>query len=211
MIQLASCLALSTRRVPRAMVHLCASYYTNTDTMKRDNPYAQLGLTWGATATEIKAAYKEKARRLHPDVNKDDKPEQALKKFQDVQKAYEKLMDVKGAPHRDDLVEEWSFAVWRNADILAQDRTDVAGVVRKRPAKPAVSISNKQWGVAALGHPDGGGTRTRRGEYLGAGGTTQGPKTSSVGTGRNKWVQPKEFKPWKPQGPVGRAHKHGET
>ena len=54
---------------------------------------------------EIKAAYKKLARSLHPDVNKDDTPEQALKKFQHVQKAYEKLMDVKGAPHRDDLLE----------------------------------------------------------------------------------------------------------
>jgi len=54
---------------------------------------------------EIKDAYKKLARSLHPDVNKVDTPEQALKKFQRVQKAYEKLMDVKGAPHRDDLLE----------------------------------------------------------------------------------------------------------
>ena len=74
-----------------------------------------------------------KARELHPDVNKNDTPEQALRKFQLVQKAYAKLMDVKGAPHRDDLAEEWSFAVWRNSDVIAQERDDVAGVKRKRP------------------------------------------------------------------------------
>jgi curved DNA-binding protein CbpA len=191
------------------MSGLAASYFTNTDVMKRDDPYAQLGITWGATTTEIKEAYKQKARALHPDVNKEDTPEQAIKKFQTVQKAYQKLMDVKGAPHRDDLAEEWSFAVWRNSDILAQDRTDVAGAMRQRPAKPAVSLINKQWGVATLGHPDGGGSRSRRAEYLGAGGTVQAPKTSTVGTGRNKWVKPKEFKPWNPNEKVkraGRAH-----
>lgn len=185
---------------------MTATYFTNTDVMKGADPYAQLGLTWGATTTEIKEAYIMKARTLHPDVNKEDPPEQALKKFQAVQKAYQQLMDVKGAPHRDDLVEEWSFAVWRNSDILAQDRTDVAGEMRKRPSKPASSVTNKQWGVATLGHPDGGGNRSRRAEYLGAG-STQGPKTSTVGTGRNKWVKPKIFKPWNPSEPVKRAGK----
>lgn len=164
--------------------------------MRRDDPYAQLGLTWGATNTEIKEAYKKKARELHPDVNKNDTAEQALKKFQAIQKAYQTLMDVKGA--RDDLSEEWSFTVWRNSDTIAQDRTDVAGAMVKRPAKPASSIENKRWGVAALGHPDGGGNRSRRAQYLGDGTPPKGPKSSTVGTGRSKWVTPKEFKPWNP-------------
>eukprot|EP00521_Asterionellopsis_glacialis_P015763 CAMPEP_0195300308 /NCGR_PEP_ID=MMETSP0707-20130614/27174_1 /TAXON_ID=33640 /ORGANISM="Asterionellopsis glacialis, Strain CCMP134" /LENGTH=187 /DNA_ID=CAMNT_0040362967 /DNA_START=1 /DNA_END=560 /DNA_ORIENTATION=- len=168
--------------------------------MKKDDPYAQLGLTWGATTTEIKEAYKQKARELHPDVNTTDKPEIALKKFQAVHKAYQKLMDVKGAPHRDDLMEEWSFAVWRNGDIIAQDRTDVAGQARKRPVKPAVSLQNKAWGVAALGHPDGkSGNKPRRAEYLAENSSgNKGPRTSTVGTGRNKWATPKEYKPWNP-------------
>lgn len=73
--------------------------------MKKDDPYATLGIQWGATTTEIKDAFRKGARELHPDVNKKDSPEQALKKFQNLQKAYSKLMDVKGAPHRDDLFE----------------------------------------------------------------------------------------------------------
>ncbi len=172
--------------------------FTNTDIMKRDDPYATLGIQWGATTTEIKEAFKAKARELHPDVNKVDDAEKALAKFQAVQKAYSKLMDVKGAPHRDDLMEEWSFAVWRNGDIIAQERDDVAGVLRKRPVKPAASVKpGTQWGIASLGHPDGGGNRFRRAEYLGDG-TTTGPRTSTVGTGQNKWVKKKEFKPWNP-------------
>ena len=92
---------------------------------------------------------------------------------------------------------EWSFAVWRNSDIIAQDRTDVAGLAKKRPIKPAAST--KSWGVASIGHPDGGGNRARRGEYLDAGDSSSGPRrtSNSVGTGHNKWVTKKKFVPWK--------------
>jgi curved DNA-binding protein CbpA len=180
-------------------------YFTNTESMKRDDPYAQLGLTWGATTTEIKEAYKQKARELHPDVNKNDSPQLALKKFQRMKLAFEKLMDVRGASHRDDLAEEWSFAVWRNADIMAQDRDDVAGAIRKRPAKPAVSILNNKWGVAALGHPDGGGNARRRGEFISDG---KGSKSNTVGTGKSKWVDANQkYKPWSPPSEIKRAGK----
>lgn len=183
--------------------HHSRSYFTNTETMKRDDPYAQLGLTWGATTTEIKEAYKRKARELHPDVNKDDA--KALEKFQQMKQAFERLMDVKGAPHRDDLLEEWSFAVWRNADIMAQDRDDVAGAMRKRPVKPAASLINAKWGIAALGHPDGGGNARRRGELIGDG---KGPRTSTVGTGQSKWVDASQkYKPWTPPSDIKRAGK----
>mmetsp|Transcript_25953 Transcript_25953/g.56951 ORF Transcript_25953/g.56951 Transcript_25953/m.56951 type:complete len:90 (+) Transcript_25953:540-809(+) len=66
------------------------------------------------------------------------------------------------------------------------------------------------WGVASLGHPDGksGNVLRRRGEYLAGGGgdddgTTanqSGPRSrssSTVGTGQNKWVKKKEYKPWR--------------
>jgi len=91
--------------------------------------------------------------------------------------------------------------VWRNGDIIAQDRTDVAGVLRQRPIKPADSIKpGSQWGVASLGHPDGLGNSPRRGEYLSDGsGPTDGPRTSTVGTGQSKWVSKKEFVPWNPE------------
>lgn len=190
--------ALFSQYTTRHHASAYRTLFTNTDAMKKDDPYATLGIQWGATTTEIKEAFKKKARELHPDVNKDDSPKKALEKFQTIQKAYSKLMDVKGAPHRDDLLEEWSFSVWRNGDIIAQERDDVAGVMRKRPVKPAVSLNaGKKWGIASLGHPDGGGNKPRRAEYLGDG-LTSGPRTSTVGTGQNKWVQKKEFKPWNP-------------
>lgn len=53
--------------------------------------YDTLGISKNATASEIKKAYFGLAKKLHPDVNKDD-PE-AEKKFQEVSKAYEVLKD----------------------------------------------------------------------------------------------------------------------
>jgi len=169
---------------------LKASYFTNADRIKKDDPYASLNLSWGATVTEIKEAYKKLAREYHPDLNQKDPPEIAMKKFQRIQLAYEKLTDAKGV-HRDDIADQWRFQVWRRGDIIAQQRTDVAGLARNRPIQPA-KTERSNWGVLSLGHPSGSGNSHVRNEYIGDGST----KSSSVGTGRNKWVKPKEFKPW---------------
>jgi curved DNA-binding protein CbpA len=165
---------------------------TNSNHIKRNDPFAQLGLSWGATTTEIKQAYKQKAREFHPDVNPNDP--NALRKFQAIQEAYNRLMKNK---LNDDAIEEWSFNVWRTGDVIAQERTDVAGEMRKRPAKPAASKNRAAWGVAALGHPSGGGVRIKRGEYLGDGKAP--PRSSTVGTGQSKWVKRREFQPWNPE------------
>jgi len=52
--------------------------------------YAQLGIKKGADADEIKKAFRQKARKLHPDVNK---APDAIKQFQEIQNAYEVLSD----------------------------------------------------------------------------------------------------------------------
>lgn len=166
-------------------------YFTNGQVTKANDPYAILGLQWGdgASSAEIKAAFRKQAQLLHPDVNKNDTPQQAIEKFQKLQRAYETLM--KSVSVGDLDLEEWRMAVWRQSDRLAQDRTDVAGIQRKRPVQPA---SLKVYG-RELGHPGGGGNQRVRGEYLGSGKRV----SSTVGTGRSKWVQPKEFKPWTPE------------
>ncbi len=53
--------------------------------------YKILGVPRGASAEDIQKAYRESARKFHPDLNPDD--ESAKKKFQEVQSAYEILND----------------------------------------------------------------------------------------------------------------------
>jgi len=172
--------------------------------MKRDDPYAKLGLSYGdgASTSEIKAAFRRKAAELHPDVNTTDRPDVALRKFRELHRAYESLIKVhsnlNGLSEEKD--EEWRVSVWRNGDRIAVDRTDVAGAMRKRPVPPS-SVA-KRHGAMQLGHPSGRGLVTKRGEYLGDGDSGQGGASqwagpsSSVGRGMSKWVTPREFKPW---------------
>ena len=49
--------------------------------------------------------------------------------------------------------DQWAFQTWRTCDIIAQQRTDVAGEMRQRPSKPHISYSS----TATIEHPDGRG------------------------------------------------------
>lgn len=60
--------------------------------MSERDYYTVLGVNRGASADEIKRAYRGLARKLHPDVNKDS---DATKKFAEVQEAYDVLSDEK--------------------------------------------------------------------------------------------------------------------
>mmetsp|Transcript_4976 Transcript_4976/g.7354 ORF Transcript_4976/g.7354 Transcript_4976/m.7354 type:complete len:223 (-) Transcript_4976:99-767(-) len=173
-------------------------YFTNGDRVKGDDPYVVLGLTWGATNTEIKEAYHKLAREHHPDVSK-----ASLEKFQKIQHAYSSLMDVKifRFSSSKEKLEQYSFQTWRLGDAIAQQRTDVAGAARKRPKPPAAVAEGKN--VASrytLGQPDGSGVRNRQNaDYLTSGSLDKAEKnTGTVGTGRNKWITPPPWKPWNP-------------
>lgn len=59
--------------------------------MSKRDYYDQLGISKGASAAEIKKAFRKKAMELHPDRNKDDTTAEA--KFKDVNEAYDVLKD----------------------------------------------------------------------------------------------------------------------
>src|SRR6187455_965324 len=67
--------------------------------------YEVLGVTKGATAKEIKAAYRKLARKHHPDVNPGDKS--AEEKFKEINEAYEVLSDTDKRKRYDQLGPNW--------------------------------------------------------------------------------------------------------
>ncbi len=67
--------------------------------------YNILGVDKGATADQIKKAYRQKARKLHPDLNPNDK--EAQKKFQELNEANEVLSDPEKRAKYDKYGENW--------------------------------------------------------------------------------------------------------
>jgi DnaJ domain len=178
------------------------SYYTNADRVKKDDPYAILGLQWGdgANLAQIKAAYLARAAQLHPDVNPNASGKTVAKQqFQKLRLAYEQLTKAhnqqNGGTGDAGAEEEWRVSLWRNGDRIALNRQDVAGARRLRPIPP-VSVENVN--AYTLGNSSaGGGGRTSSSDYIGSASSTTTQQPSSVGTGRSKWVTPVAYKPWK--------------
>lgn len=54
------------------------------------DPYQVLGLKQGASIDEVKRAYRELARKYHPDLNKS---EEARKKFEEITAAYNQILN----------------------------------------------------------------------------------------------------------------------
>ena len=172
--------------------HRC--YFTNAQQVLKDDPFVTLGLHYGATQSEIKIAFRTRAAKLHPDVNKVDEPAIAQKKFQQLSAAYEKLTkSSNGHPKLDD--NEWQWSIWLRNSNIAESRTDIAGVLKVRPIPPVTDIHGNPSQPYTIGHPAGFGT-VRRGEYIGTM-TKDNQPSRSVGSGINKWVAQKPYQPWK--------------
>ncbi len=73
--------------------------------MEYKDYYKILGVPKNATEKDIKSAYRKLARKLHPDVNPNDKS--AQEKFKDVNEAYEVLGDAEKRKKYDELGANW--------------------------------------------------------------------------------------------------------
>src|ERR1700753_4178975 len=70
--------------------------------------YEILGIKKDASADDIKKAYRKLARKLHPDLNPNDK--EANKKFQQLNEANEVLSDPEKRKKYDQYGENWQHA-----------------------------------------------------------------------------------------------------
>jgi hypothetical protein len=170
--------------------------HTNADLFNQEDPYKRLGLTWGATNEEVKTAYRKLARIHHPDIAGyvDAKN---LQRFHDIKAAYDSIL--KGTSFNsgeDEAGKQFSFSVWRKADSISQKRQDVAGAKRVRPAPPVGRHTS-----LALDFANSVPVASRRGgrsDIIGAGDSAP-PASSTLGSGKSKWVRPKIYEAWKPK------------
>src|SRR5436305_12194487 len=70
--------------------------------------YKTLGISKNASQDDIKKAYRKLARKLHPDLNPNDK--EAHKKFQQVNEANEVLSDPEKRKKYDQYGKDWKHA-----------------------------------------------------------------------------------------------------
>ena len=90
--------------------------------------YKILGVSKTASEEDIKKAYRKLARKLHPDLNPNDKD--AHKKFQQINEANEVLSDPEKRKKYDQYGENW-----QHAEQFEKARTD--GSRNRRPTAPA--------------------------------------------------------------------------
>src|ERR1700709_1783228 len=87
--------------------------------------YKTLGISKTASEEDIKKAYRKLARKLHPDLNPNDK--EANKKFQQINEANEVLSDPAKRKKYDQYGENWE-----NADQFEKARQSGAGGRQRR-------------------------------------------------------------------------------
>jgi curved DNA-binding protein len=88
--------------------------------------YKILGVDKNATPKEIKIAYRKLARKLHPDLNPNDKD--AKRKFQEINEANEVLSDPEKRKKYDQYGEDWKHAEeYKNAQQYQEQTSSSRG------------------------------------------------------------------------------------
>lgn len=85
-------------------------------TMNEKDYYEILGVSKDATSRDIQKAFQQKARKLHPDVNKEPDAEE---KFKEVSEAYAVLSDEQKRARYDAMRSGNPFAVHRRLRPMA--------------------------------------------------------------------------------------------
>ncbi|KAF3794877.1 Chaperone protein dnaJ 20 [Nymphaea thermarum] len=118
--------------------------------------YQLLGIPESGSLLEIKQAYKQMARKYHPDVSPPDLAEEHTKRFIRVQEAYETLSDpTRRAMYDRDLARglQFAFSARRRPDLDMEERdgwkslwkSQVADLKRRSVEKN--SDGNLSWGA----------------------------------------------------------------
>ena len=104
--------------------------------------YKILGVSKTASEEEIKKAYRKLARKLHPDLNPNDK--EANKKFQQINEANEVLSDPEKRKKYDQYGEQYGEN-WENAEQFEKARqSGGGGGQRRQSANPFAGFSGEE-------------------------------------------------------------------
>lgn len=153
--------------------------------MAKNDYYQVLGLSKGASADDIKSAFKKLAKRYHPDLNPDDKA--AEEKFKEISEAYEVLGDPDKRKKYDQFghfdfggrgpQDPFSQGYWQHAGFSQVDLNDIFGDI--------FGMGGPRRGRKTRMHFDFGDTG---GFGQGPFGATEGRRGSDI-----NWTLPLEF------------------
>src|SRR5438046_8861381 len=125
--------------------------------------YKILAIDKNASTEEIKKAYRKLARKLHPDLNPDDK--EAHKKFQQINEANEVLSDPEKRKKYDQYGKDWQHA--EQFEQARQSQQQSQGFGRETFSGDFEEGEFSDFFASMFGDRGGGGFRQRQTKFRG--------------------------------------------